>query len=220
MVDLRDTKQPKKVQTAEELFEIGLREAQNAAVFRKRTQQAIKWYLQLIRKFAPAKMSRASFTKRDRLRQGIRPGSMYCYVYDAKTKDVLPYWDKFPLVFPIAPTEKGNGWFGLNLHYVPLQFRARLLSVLYRVMNNKKYDETTKLKLSYQYLTELGSLDQALAMTAFKQYLTSHVRSRFVYIHPDEWPIAMYLPMEQWQKKGFNEVYFDIEKRIKQLRER
>jgi hypothetical protein len=141
---------------------------------------------------------------------------MYCYIYDAKTKDNLPYWDRFPLIFPIQLT--GKGWYGLNLHYIPLQFRARLLQVLYRVMNNKRYDETTRLKITYKYLMSLGSLDKSLAQVAFKEYLTSHVKSRFIYIAPDEWPMAMFLPMEQWQKQDFSSVYVDIETKIKRLR--
>lgn len=215
-MDLRDTKRKKVTRSPEEIFEIGIQEAQDANVFRKRSQQAIKWYLGLVKRLAPNSIDRAAFTKKGRVRPSLKLGSMYCYVYDAKTKENLPYWDRFPLIFPIQLT--GKGWYGLNLHYVPLQYRARLMQALYRVMNNKKYDETTRLKITYKYLMSLGTLDKALAKVAFKQYLASHVRSRFVYIAPDEWPIAMFLPMEQWQKQGFSQVYFDVESKIRQLR--
>jgi hypothetical protein len=215
-MDLRDSKRKKTTRSPEDLFEIGTQEAQNADVFRKRTQQAIKWYLGLVKRLAPSPIDRSQFTKKGRLKQSIKMGSMYCYVYDAKTKDKLPYWDRFPLIFPISLT--GKGWYGLNLHYVPLQYRARLLQILYKVMNNKKYDETTRLNLTYKYIMALGSLDKALAKVAFKEYLTNRVKSRFIYIAPDEWPMAMYLPMEQWQKQSFSQAYFDIETKIKRLR--
>ena len=42
-------------------------------------------------------------------------GKMYFYYYDAKTKDMLPYWDKFPLVIPLEVHT--DGFIGLNLHY-------------------------------------------------------------------------------------------------------
>lgn len=216
MTDLRDTKKRKVVRSPEELFEIGIAEAQKARMYRKKTQMAIKWYLGLIRKLSPAAIDRSSFTKRSRLRQSIQFGKMYCYVYDAKTKDDLPYWDRFPLVFPVMLAE--NGWYGLNLHYIPVQLRSRLLYTLYQVINNKKYDESTKLKLSYAYINKLGTYDKALAKVAFKRYLTSHVRSRFIYIAPDEWPMALYLPMEKWQNMGAGRVYQDIETEIKRLR--
>lgn len=215
-MDLRDTRRKRITRSPEDIFEIAIREAQNANVFRKRTQMAIKWYLGLVKRLAPTTIDRSAFRGKDRVKSGLKLGGMYCYVYDAKTKDSLPYWDRFPLIFPIELT--GKGWYGLNLHYVPLQYRARLLQVLYRVMNNKKYDKTTKLMLTYKYLMSLGTLDKALAKVAFKEYLTSHVKSKFIYIAPDEWPMAMFLPMEQWQKKSFSEAYVDIETKIKQLR--
>ena len=36
------------------------------------------------------------------LRQSIMPGNLYMYVYDPKTKEELPYYDRFPLVFQIG----------------------------------------------------------------------------------------------------------------------
>lgn len=219
MWDIRYTHKKKKVyQSPEDLFDIAISEAQKANVYRKKTQTAVKWYLQLIRRLSPGAIDRSSFTKRRRNRQQVEFGKMYCYVYDAKTKDDLPYWDKFPLIFPISPNASGTGWYGLNVHYVPLDLRARLLYNLYKLINNNKFDETTKLKLSYKYLTELSSFDKALSMVAFKQYLASQVRSRFIYIEPDEWPMALYLPMENWQKLRPGAVYQDIEQEIRKLR--
>src|SRR6056300_881927 len=46
----------------------------------------------------------------------IIPGFMYMFLYDAKTKKKLPYWDAFPLVVPYARTQ--NGFMGLNFHYL------------------------------------------------------------------------------------------------------
>jgi hypothetical protein len=216
-MDIRYSHKKKQVSRhPEEIFEIAIQEAKNDDVFRKRTQTAIKWYLALIKRLSPTRIDRADFTKRGRLRSNLQLGHMYCYVYDAKTKDELPYWDRFPLIFPIELTE--NGWYGLNLHYIPIQFRAKVLSVLYRFLNNKKYDETTRITLTYRYLKDLGASDKALMQVAFKQYLTNRVKSRFIHISPDEWPIALYLPMEQWQKQSFSKVYSDIDSKIKQLR--
>lgn len=209
---------PIKPQTPEQVFERAIEEAQNADVFRKRTQTAIKWYLGWIRNMAIPTFTRASFTKRSRFRSTFKVGQMYCYVYDAKTKATLPYWDKFPLVFPVGPSSDGKGWFGLNLHYIPLQYRPRILSSLYKIITNKKYDETTRLKLSYDYLKNLSGLDGALTKVAFKKYLTSRLRSKLVYIAPDEWPIALFLPMAQWQKSGARAVMSDIDEQIKKLR--
>jgi hypothetical protein len=55
-------------------------------------------------------------------------GSMYMFFYDAKHRDKLPYWDSFPLVIAVGPAEKG--FYGLNLHYLPIELRAKFLDSL------------------------------------------------------------------------------------------
>ena len=39
-------------------------------------------------------------------------GSMQMFFYDPKTKDTLPYYDKFPLAIIVGPAEKG--FYGLK----------------------------------------------------------------------------------------------------------
>ena len=61
-------------------------------------------------------------------------GEMYMFSYDPKYKDVLPYYDMYPLVIPIEMY--ADGFLGLNLHYLPPLARARLLDSLKKVANN------------------------------------------------------------------------------------
>ena len=42
-------------------------------------------------------------------------GKMYFYSYNPKWKDKLPWYDTFPLVFPIE--RYSDGFLGLNFHY-------------------------------------------------------------------------------------------------------
>ena len=53
------------------------------------------------------------------------PGKMYFFHYSPKLKDKLPYYDSFPLVIIIEMY--GDGFLGLNLHYLPLKMRMNLL---------------------------------------------------------------------------------------------
>ena len=48
----------------------------------------------------------------------LRPkyGVMNLFGYDAKHKATLPYYDKFPLIFPIEPAK--GGFIGINFHYL------------------------------------------------------------------------------------------------------
>ncbi len=101
----------------------------------------------------------------------------------------------------------------LNLHYLPLQLRAQLMDALYDITNNNRYDESTKLKLSYSVLK--GAEKFKLFQPTFKRYLNSQVRSRFVLIEPAEWDIALWLQSEQFQGASKTKVWADSRKIIR-----
>jgi hypothetical protein len=135
-------------------------------------------------------------------------GSMFLFQYDPKTKEKLPYWDQFPLVIPIGPAE--GGFYGLNLHYLPPYLRARLMDALYTVTNNKRYDDSTKLVISYQILKSAAKF--RYFKPCIKHYLTGHVRSRFLLVNPKEWDIALFLPLQRFQKQSQGKVWLDSSK--------
>ena len=70
-------------------------------------------------------------------------GGMYFFYYNPKLKDVLPFYDIFPLVIPIETYS--DGFLGLNLHYLPRVHRAMLMDQLYQTISNDKMNKTTKL---------------------------------------------------------------------------
>jgi hypothetical protein len=47
-----------------------------------------------------------------------------------------------------------------------------------------------------------------------KKYLYSHVRSKFMYIYPSEWDIALMLPTEQFRKANKQRVWNESKKQI------
>ena len=53
-------------------------------------------------------------------------------------------------MIPVEPAE--GGFRGINLHYLPPILRAKFLDALLDVTNNKKYDDTTKFRLTYDIL--------------------------------------------------------------------
>ena len=71
---------------------------------------------------------------------------LYMYMYDPKLKATLPYYDRFPLVFPFSKTP--DGFIGLNMHYLPYQLRMVLLDRLLTFRTNARMDETTRLRYS------------------------------------------------------------------------
>jgi hypothetical protein len=152
----------------------------------------------------------ALMSDRERLRSQSIIGRMYFYYYDPKTKDKLKYYDKFPLVIPIE--RYGDGFLGLNLHYVEPKVRFVLLDKLSTYANNRKYDETTRLRLSYQTLKSASSIFEATP--CIKRYLYSHVQSRFLEIEANEWDIAAILPVESFEKKSKEHVFNESRKKF------
>ena len=58
-------------------------------------------------------------------------GKMYLFQYDAKHKDILPYWDRWPLIFPFDNAK--GGFYGINLHYLPPGARISLMLSLIHI---------------------------------------------------------------------------------------
>ena len=129
-------------------------------------------------------------------------GKMLFYKYDPKFAKKLPYWDMYPLVFPFEKAK--GGFYGLNLHYIPPRDRAVLMDELKEYATNNKYDATTRLKITYDLLKGYGR-----AVPCVKRYLGSHVQSNTVRINADEWEIAIFLPVERFQKQKKSVVWND-----------
>lgn len=123
-------------------------------------------------------------------------GSMYLFVYDPKYKNILPYYDMYPLVIPIEFYT--NGFLGINLHYLPPVARASLMDSLKKLSNDNKYNDKTKLNISYEILSRYASQFSGVE-NCIKRYLFAHVRSPFHKVSPEEWDKTIMLPLQRWQ---------------------
>ena len=170
-----------------------------------RTRKSRDWLRSKVSDLKPSKQS--LMNDMTRLREGTIIGKMYFYFYDPKTKDSLPYYDKFPLVIPIE--RYPDGFLGLNLHYISPKQRVLLLDKLSTLLTDDNYDEKTRLKISYDYLARASRMYQA--KPCIKRYLFSHVQSRFLEITADEWDIAVMLPVESFVKAKKNKVWSESE---------
>ena len=168
-----------------------------------RSGSARDWLRAKINELNPTRQS--VVRDKERLRDSTILGKMYFYYYDPKTKENLQYWDKFPLVIPIETYR--DGFLGLNLHYISPKQRLVLLDALSEFANNSKYDETTRLRLTYNNLKNLGKAYRA--KPCIKKYLFKHVESRFLEISANEWDIAVLLPFQNFQGASANKVYND-----------
>tara|TARA_A200000159_G_scaffold85972_1_gene79484 strand:+ start:1243 stop:1797 length:555 start_codon:yes stop_codon:yes gene_type:complete len=134
-------------------------------------------------------------------------GRMAMFVYDPKTKQKLPFYDTFPLVLPVD-TFRG-GFIGLNFHYLPYGVRYKLLDQLQQFSSNTKFDQSTKLNVTYNAIKNIGIIKPAI-----KKYLYSYVRSSFLRVDADEMAIAIYLPVAKFKKATLGQVFADSRRKI------
>lgn len=154
------------------------------------------------KKFTPQQVLR---DRRDAVSARIVPGNLYAFLYDAKHKETLEYWDRFPLVFPFRSVP--GGFYGLNLHYLPYRMRLQLMDKLLQFKNNDKFDETTKLRYSWNLIG--GAAKFKAAEPCVKHYLYEQVRSPFAKIESYDWATAMMLPVERFVGANKNAVWQD-----------
>jgi hypothetical protein len=192
----------------DEILTKGVRSGQIPA----RTAKARDWYRDTAKEYKTVKENQFFGKKSDKDRMSSRPliGGMYMYEYLAKTRDKLPYYDRLPLIFPFK-TVKG-GFYGLNMHYLPLPLRAQLMDALYETANNRKYDETTKLRINYQILSKAAKFEAF--KPCVKRYLTKQVQSKFMYVYPSEWDIALFLPTERFVGASKSTVFAQSKRKI------
>lgn len=145
----------------------------------------------------------------------IKLGHMYFYFYDPKLKKTLKYYDTMPLVIPIdykpakdSATGSDPGFLGLNLHYLPPGTRAQFLDKLYTIISDDRFDDKTKIQLSYAMMkNQKGFFKEAYP--CLKWYLIKQFRSRALEVSADEWDLSVFLPFESFEKQPVSTVWKD-----------
>ena len=181
-----------------------------AAGITPKTKESMDWFRRKAHNIR--RVNRLDIVHDDRLslrnRQAI--GKMYFYFYDPKHKKTLPYYDAFPLTIIVGPAK--DGFYGINLHYLPPLIRAKFLDELMKVSSNHRLDEDKKFRITYSMLK--GAERYKEFKPCFKHYLTKHVRGRFALVPANEWEIATFLPAADFQKAGKRQVYRDSRRMI------
>ena len=120
----------------------------------------------------------------------LRPkyGMMNLFGYDAKHKATLPYYDKFPLIFPIEPAK--GGFIGINFHYLPFCARVAFLKQLSQYATDENYDNQTRYNLDW--------VNNSYFRKTTKRYLNSQVRTSFLNIPANEMAVAIFLPVARF----------------------
>lgn len=177
-----------------------------------KSRAARNWYRdaagQLASRITPSQAIRK--TEQTRKVDTMEYGYMYAFSYDPKMKKTLPYYDVFPLIFPVEFQQ--DGFLGINFHYLPPVLRAKLMDALYSNLTNKRYDHTTRMRVSYDILQSASKY--RFFKPTLKKYLRSQIRSQFLEIHVNEWDIALFLPTESFRKADSQKVWTDSRRKI------
>lgn len=133
----------------------------------------------------------------------FRIGGLFMFTYDPKGKDKLPYYDRFPLVIPLEMYP--DGFLGLNLHYLPVNYRIAFLDKLQDYALLGAEGELLGLRVSYDILKASRGLREF--KPCLKRYLNLHVQSRLIGINPEEWDNAVLLPVQSFVKASASRVW-------------
>tara|TARA_B100000900_G_scaffold147728_1_gene125277 strand:- start:328 stop:921 length:594 start_codon:yes stop_codon:yes gene_type:complete len=176
------------------------------AQLRDRSREALDFFRGHVRNL---KISPQSFYKQTNLKKATRflEGRMYTFFYDPKTKDKLPYYDRFPVILLLEANQ--NGFSGLNLHYIPPRYRVKLLNELYDfiVTDDEEDDENMKTRIRVTYEILQSTAKMKFFRPCYKRYLTSHIEGRALEIIPEYWDIMAMLPVGRFEKESVRKVY-------------
>lgn len=174
--------------------------------------RSIRWFRDKVRELGDV-------PSRQLVREGLiatRPemGLMNFFMYDPKYKDnvnVLPYYDRFPLIMPVEPLkEVRQGFMGLNFHYLSIPMRLKLLNVISEYSNNESMDETTRIRLTWNRIKR-----NPMVRPTIKRYLYDHVKTPFRVITAEEMMVAVLLPVQQFVRATDKKVYADSRRTIR-----
>lgn len=126
-------------------------------------------------------------------------GRVYQFVYDAKWKKELPYYDVYPLSVCIAVAS--DRWWSINLHYLPVSARTSFLEELLvkyandQTLKNGSISNSTHLKIDWQ---RIKNFNPRVFEHAITSYLPGNMKSGLNEINPKEWHMAASLPTQQF----------------------
>lgn len=173
------------------------------------TRRSFQWFQNQVRTLAKGNLDRSLMSDSKKLTNTLIPGEMYLFYYDPKHKETLPYFDRLPLVLPFRRVK--DGFYGINIHYMPYLMRYNLLAKLSEYTNNDKYDDTTRLRISWSILTQFSR--SAPITESVKHYLSDHIKSRFLRISYPDWVTVSQLPIEQFEGANKTVVWRNSRKR-------
>jgi hypothetical protein len=151
----------------------------------KQAKKSVAWFKRKVGESA------RGFKKKSKLALG----KMYTFGYDAKYKEVLPYWDKFPLIIVLDVYR--DGFMGLNFHYVSPVDRMVFFKKMMKFSTQHGEVETmtaaAKFNVSWDAVRNVRHADKMI-----HKYLYGHVKTSLLEAPPNEWENVIFLPYQKF----------------------
>jgi hypothetical protein len=170
------------------------------------SKQSALWFREQIKDLrSPVKLAREISKERGRQTGQFLMGGLYHFFYDPLTKADLPYYDIFPLVIPL--NRDSTGFLGLNLHYLPISYRAVFMDKLMNFAITNENNEPKRLRVTYDILAAARNYREF--RPCLKKYLNTQIQSKIMTIQPSEWETALFLPTAIFKGAPASKVYAD-----------
>ena len=163
-------------------------------------QRSSKWFSDKARSMRS--VNRMAIMRTPGATNQIKPGGLYFFFYDPKCKDTLPFWDTFPMVFPLSATSET--FYGLNMHYLPYDVRFRVFEELLKI-HGTSLDDNKKMKMKWEVISGISKLGPL--SNCIKQYRFDHVQSPFVEVPKEEWATAMMMPVHNFVGASASKIW-------------
>jgi len=173
-----------------------LRQELQGTGYAARSKEARDWFVERVKELN-GRINRNKLLRDTEVKQQNLPkwGFMYMFLYDAKHKETLPYFDRFPLVIMLAPAP--GGFLGMNLHYLHPRIRAIFLDRLLETISDDTLTERTRLRVRYELLNRARKM--RYFAPCLKHYLFEQMKSRPAQIMAPDWETAIFLPTEHFK---------------------
>ena len=182
-----------------------LAQEKSSGELRTMSKESLKWLMAKIADVRGVRVAKSISNEKVRQVNKFILGGLYCFYYNPKGKMDLPYYDQFPMV--LALEKYNDGFLGLNFHYLPIKYRVVFLDKLMNFAMMGDAGEIMRMRVTYDILTASKRLK--LFKPCIKRYLSSHIQSKILTIQPNEWDIAVLLPLQQFKGATAPEVWQD-----------
>lgn len=159
----------------------------------RNTKESLDWFRKYITKnYKNVRIPRLLETD-VKVKTQFKIGDMLSFQYNPIGKEKLPYYDTFPLIFPISEntSKEGKKYItGLNCHYLlPVQ-RQRMFLALHDLAKQRRLDWNVLKRMSEHKLFE----------AAIHNYRLDAIQSNFIIFPQEYYDIVLFLPIARFKK--------------------